>query len=69
MTLDEILGKYGSQRAAGHAIGYSQQSVSKWVKKGHIPFKAQVAIERFTKGLFRAESFSATRRRINGHRA
>jgi predicted transcriptional regulator len=37
LTPKQLVRHYGSQRAAGEALGVTQQAVSAWKKKGVIP--------------------------------
>ena len=41
LTPKQLVRHYGSQRAAGEALGVSQQAVSYWVKRGVIPRQYQ----------------------------
>jgi len=55
MTIDEIYTYYNrnwSQVARELKIGVT--TYTKWLKKGYIPIETQVAIEKKTNGLFKA---------------
>jgi len=41
LTPKQLVRHYGSQRAAGEALGVTQQAVSGWKKKGVIPRQYQ----------------------------
>lgn len=63
MTFDELIGHYGTQRAAGEALGglgdkVNQSSVAEWKEKG-IPPARQAQYEILTKGKLKAERVAA----------
>lgn len=51
MTLKQLFAHYGTNNLViALAIGYTEPAIRHWVKKGHIPFKAQKMIEAATGG-------------------
>lgn len=72
MTFDQLIGYFGTQKAAGAALaelgegvngdGLSQGSVAEWKEKG-IPGPRQAQYEIITRGRLKAD-----RPRRNGHR-
>ena len=48
MTLDEVIAHYGTEREAAYRLGYSEQALQHWKKKG-IPTKTQKYIELMTR--------------------
>lgn len=55
MTPQEVIEYYGSDKAAAGALGYHTCSIQAWVRKGRIPYRAQVLIELVTKGDLKTE--------------
>lgn len=67
MTFDELIEYYGSQKAAGQALGafgpkeaVNQSSVAEWKDKG-VPAPRQAQYELLTKGALKADLADADR--------
>lgn len=65
MTYDDLINHYGTQKAAGEALGafgageaVKQSSVAEWKEKG-IPSPRQAQYEILTRGKLRAERVAA----------
>lgn len=48
----ELIDFYGSQRAAGVALGVTFQAISKWKQQGYVPYPTQCEIQVRTAGRF-----------------
>ena len=53
MTYEQLIEFFGTQRAAGEALGIAQPSVSEWKEKG-IPLPRQAQYELLTRGKLKA---------------
>lgn len=65
MTFDQLIEHFGTQKAAGEALGYfgpdekvSQASVAEWKEKG-VPAPRQAQYEILTRGKLKAERVAA----------
>lgn len=54
MTYNQLIKRFGSQSAAGKALGYRQSTVANWKRRGAIPVLAQLRIEVATGGALKA---------------
>jgi hypothetical protein len=52
MTLNQLYEKYFSWTGVGRALSVSITSLRNWRKKGFIPIKSQLEIEKKTNGAF-----------------
>jgi len=59
MKTDDVYQFFGSAWKAACAIGIAKQSFSNWIRRGFIPFKSQIKIEKITKGKLRAREEDA----------
>ena len=50
MTYAQIVRYYGTASNVARALGISRQAISKWGKRGHVPYEAQLLIEKATDG-------------------
>lgn len=57
MNFDDLMRQFGTQRAAADALGMKYQAVNNWLRRGHIPWRAQIELERLTRGRLRAEPY------------
>ena len=55
MLLDELYKHYGNWTRLGRELSLGNSTYQVWRKKGYIPFRSQLLIERQTNGLFKAE--------------
>lgn len=60
MLLDELYKHYGNWTRLARALSLGNSTYQVWRKKGYIPFKSQLLIERQTNGLFKAEERHGT---------
>ncbi len=54
MLLSELYEHYGTWTKLVRELDLGNSTYQLWRKKGYIPFKSQLLIERKTKGLFKA---------------
>jgi len=50
MTTDDVYEFFGSGWKASCAIGITKSAFSAWIKRGYIPLKQQIRIQKITKG-------------------
>lgn len=55
VTPKQVLDHYGTQLAAGSAIGVGQSAVANWVKRGKVPPLSQVKYEQVSGGKLKAD--------------
>jgi len=54
MTIEEVYSHFGSGANVGRALGLTRQAFNIWRKRGYVPYKNQVALERLTNGQLKA---------------
>ena len=54
MNLQDIINEYGTSYQFEKITGMSHASFLNWKKKGYIPFRTQVLLERMTEGRLKA---------------
>ena len=50
MDLINIVNYFGSKKKLAHAVGTSNQNVNNWKKKGYVPTKWAIQIEKASNG-------------------
>lgn len=54
-TVKEIVSGIGSMKEAAAKFGVRYQSVQKWIRRGKIPYRRALQLERITEGRIRIE--------------
>ncbi|WP_395947509.1 Cro/CI family transcriptional regulator [Caedibacter taeniospiralis] len=54
MNIKEVLKYFGNQNITARILGIHRVSVGKWVKKGGVPPRRQLEIQKLTKGKLKA---------------
>lgn len=50
MSIDEVINYYGSMYKVCFELGLAIQNGTHWKRRGYIPYKQQLRLERLTKG-------------------
>lgn len=50
MSIDEVIEYYGTLSAACYALGIKPQNITKWKRKGYIPYLQQHRLALLTEG-------------------
>jgi transcriptional regulator with XRE-family HTH domain len=55
MQILQAIAHYGTQKRLADALDVEQSNISKWLKKGAIPYLRQIELQFITKGKLKAE--------------
>lgn len=55
MTLEQINKYFGSSRQIAQLLGISRQAIDNWRRRGYVPIKRQLIIEKLTCGQLKAD--------------
>ena len=61
MTLDQVTNFFGSLYQATEALGIARSNITKWRKKGYIPYQQQYRLEEITNGELKRDEYTHRR--------